>query len=447
MRIPISHRLLAFILIGGLFSGKPIFGEESQNWANWRGHESNGVSKTAKPPIEWSDSKNVQWKVKVPGRGSGSPIIWGDDVFVVSAISMLGEVEPSPQQKPESRSNRRGGRSRGSRSVTKMSFRLFCYDRNSGELKWEQTALETTPHEGIHSTNTFASASPITDGSHVFAHFGSRGLFCYTMAGELVWKKTDFGKMKTRGTFGEGSSPALAGDRLIVPWDHEGESFLFAIDKSTGEQLWKVSRDESSCWATPFIIDGQAIMNGETKVRGYDLKTGEQIWQCGGQMSRPVASPVSIDDLVILGSGRGGAFMGAFNYKEAKGDIQGSDKVAWTIDSDTPDIASPLLTNGRVYFHKAKTGILSCVDAKTGKLHFGPVRVDGVNSTYASPIAANGYIYLTGRSGTTVVIKDSEKFEIVATNSVGEGVDATPAPVGNQIFIRGAEHLFCISKK
>ena len=178
--------------------------------------------------------------------------------------------------------------------------------------------------------------------------------------------------------------------------------------------------------------------------RGYDLKTGKELWRCSGQTDRPVASAVSQGNLVIVGSGFRGSYMAAFRL-DGRGDLKGTDSVVWSIERDTPDIASPLLSNGRLYFHKAKTGILTCVDAATGELHYGASRIPGINSTYASPIAAGGHVYLTGRSGTTVVIKDSDELEIVTENSVGEGVDATPASVDDELFIRGSEHLFCIS--
>ena len=329
--------------------------------------------------------------------------------------------------------------------LPKLTFQLFCYDRNSGELNWHRTAVEATPHEGTHSTNGFASASPCTDGERVYAHFGSRGLFCYSMQGELLWSRTDFGKMTTRAGFGEGSSPTLAGNKILVPWDHEGPSALHALDKTTGETLWKTERDEPTCWATPLVVGNRVIMNGQTNARVYDLETGKQLWQCGGQTQRPVASPVHIDGITVIGSGFRGSFIGAFNI-QSEGDIEGTENVVWTTDDDTPDIASLLLSDDRLYFHKGKTGILTCVDAKTGKKHFGPERIDGVNSTYSSPMAAGGHVYLTGRSGTTTVIKDGETLELVSTNSVGEGVDSTPAPVGKQLFIRGEQHLFCIEE-
>ena len=255
--------------------------------------------------------------------------------------------------------------------------------------------------------------------------------------------------MTTRNSFGEGSSPTIEGDMILVPWDHEGESALYALNKKTGKTIWKTKRDEPTCWATPLVVAHkgmkQVIMNGQTKARAYDLETGKEIWSCGGQTQRPVASPVAADGLVFIGSGFRGSFLGAFRLS-GKGNIAGSDQVVWTIERDTPDIASPLLSGGRVYFHKGKTGMLSCVDAATGKPHYTTTRIDRINSTYASPIAAGGFVFLTGRRGFTVVIEDSDKLKVVATNSLGEGIDATPAPVDNELFIRGEKHLFCISK-
>ncbi len=400
----------------------------AENWAHWRGPTGNGTSATATPPTQWSATENVKWKTVIPGRGSGSPVVWNDRVFVVSAVRTDG--------KPNSG------------SPEELQFVLYCFNREDGKLLWSQIATTATPHQETHSTNGFASASPCTDGEHVFAHFGSRGLYCYTMDGDLKWKRDDFGAMNTRNSFGEGSSPTIDGDILYVPWDHEGPSYLYALDKLTGETIWRADRDEPTCWATPLVIehDGkkQVVMNGQTCARSYDAATGEELWRCGGQTERPAASAVYDGKLVFVTSGFRGAYMGAFQ-PSGRGNIEGTPNVAWSADRDTPDIASPLLSGGRIYFHKGKGGQLTCLDAATGKPHYSAERIDGITSTYASPIASAGYVFLTGRSGTTVVIKDSPTLSIVASNNVNETVDATPALVDSEIFIRGEKHLFCIS--
>lgn len=396
---------------------------QADNWPHWRGEGGNGVSTTAKPPTQWSAKKNVKWKVAVPGLGSGSPVIWEDQVFVTTAV--------------------------GSGKGKELQFKIFCYDRKNGDIKWQKTAVTATPHQGTHNTNGFASASPCTDGKHVYAHFGSRGLYCYTMDGNLKWKRDDFPPMNTRNSFGEGSSPTLEGDKIIVPWDHEGNSFLYALNKLTGKDIWKTPRESMTCWSTPLVVEHagkkQIVMNGQSVARAYDLETGKELWKCGGQTERPAASPVAADGLVFVGSGFRGAYLGAMRL-EGRGDIKGTNNVAWEIDRDTPDVASLLLSSGRIYYYKDKAGVVTCVDAATGKRHFGPERIPGLQAIYASPIAAGGHVYLTGRNGTTVVIKDSDKFEIVATNSVDETVDATPAPVDRELFIRGEKHLFCIAE-
>ncbi|MCD0461461.1 outer membrane protein assembly factor BamB family protein [Roseiconus lacunae] len=430
MRSTLSAAFCVFVALSCTALGFTSLGSSTASatdWRHWRGPTGNGVASKGTPPTSWSLDKNVKWKVAIPGRGSGSPIVVDDRVFVVTAVPT----------------------GRGGGSLPELSFQLHCFDRNSGQARWNKVAVVATPHQETHSTNGFASASPCSDGEHVYAHFGSRGLYCYTLKGELVWKREDFGRMETRSSFGEGSSPTLAGEKIIVPWDHEGASALYALDKRTGKTIWRTARDEPSCWATPLIIehDGsrQVIMNGQNAARSYDLETGAELWRCGGQTVRPVASPVADDRYVYIGSGFRGAFMAAFK-PGGRGDIEGTDKVVWTVDRDTPDIASPLLSDGRLYFHKGKSGILSCLDANTGKPHYAAERINSIRSTYASPVAAGGHVYLTGRGGTIVVIADSERFEIVSENTLGEGIDATPAPAGDELFIRGEQHLFCISK-
>lgn len=398
----------------------------AENWAHWRGPTGNGTAAKATPPLEWSPTKNVKWKVEVPGQGLSSPIVWENQVFLTTAVPAEGQQS--------------GG-------LPTLEFKLLCFDRNDGRVLWQRTATVTQPHQRTHETNEFASASSCTDGQHVYAHFGSRGLYCYSMTGELRWKRDDFGKMQTLNGFGEGSSPTLEGDKILVPWDHRGPSALYALDKRTGQTIWKADRDEPTEWATPLVVESagrkQIVMNGQNLARSYDLESGKELWRCGGQTARPISSPVAANGLVFVGSGYQGSFLGAFRL-DGEGDIQGTNKVVWTMDHDTPDVASPLLSDGRLYFHKAKTGLLSCVDAATGKPHYLARRI-GLSNTYASPIAAGGYVYLTARSGNTVVIKDADELSIVATNTVEETVGATPAPVDNELFIRGDAHLFCIA--
>lgn len=404
------------------------FSQAIANWGHWRGESGNGTSSSAQPPTTWSTTENIKWKVAVPGRGSGSPVVWDDRVFVVTAVAADGSAQQgSPLQK--------------------LQFDLLCYDREDGQLRWRKTATEGRPHEGTHRTNGYSSASPCTDGKYVFAHFGSQGIHCYTVDGDHVWSR-QLGQLSMRNGFGEGSSPTLAGDKVIVPWDHEGQSYLFALDIRTGESVWQVERDEPSCWATPLVVEHagrqQIIMNGQTCARAYDLESGEELWRCPGQTQRPVASAVAADGFVFIGSGHRGSFLGAFRLG-GTGDIEDTPSVVWTLTRNTPDIASPLLSNGRLYFHKGKSGILSCLDATSGRPHYTAERT-GLGAIYASPIAAGGHVYLTDRDGTTVVIKDADQLTVVAENSVGETVDATPAPVGDELFIRGEKHLFCISE-
>ncbi len=434
-------RLCAFALpvLGILANAQQAVGE---NWGHWRGPTGNGSVASGNPPTRWTESTGIKWKTAIPGRGSGSPIVWNNQIFVVSAVTQKGSNSEN------SNSRNSGRRRQNATGLGKTKFMIFCIDRKSGTKIWEQTATEETPHQGVHGTNNFASASPCTDGKHVYAFFGSRGLFCFTIDGKPVWQRNDFGKMNTRNGFGEGSSPTLAGDKILVPWDHDGPSAIYALNKYTGATLWKTDREEPTNWSTPLVVPHngkkQVILNGQNYARAYDLETGQELWRCGGQTQRPCASAVAADGLVFVGSGFRGSYLGAFKLG-GQGDIARTSSVAWSVDEDTPDVASPLLSNGRLYFHKAKTGILSCLQAESGKPLFSATRVPGISTTYASPIAAGGHVYLTGRKGTTVVIKDASQFEIVATNSVGEGVDATPAVVDNQLFIRGEKHLFCIS--
>ena len=455
--------------------------EESEwlaNWHRFRGPEGTGVAPLAKPPIEWGEEKNVKWKVEVPGRGNASPIVWGDRIFLLTAIKtdrtslaakqgsssymkltvdstrkIPSKLVQETLEKTDRPRGRRGGpgrfgRGAGTSPTNVHLFVVMCLDRNSGKTLWEKTACEVIPHEGHHRTSSYASASPVTDGKNLYVSFGSRGIYSYDMNGNFRWKK-ELGTMRTRNGFGEGASPALFGDTLVVNWDQEDQSFIVALDTNTGDIRWKKDRDEASSWTTPFIVDQagfvQVLVNGTNRIRSYDLASGKLIWECGGQVFNPVATPVVYGDLAIFMTGRRGYALQAISLL-SRGDVTGTDKVVWSRDDGTPYVPSPVLVGEHLYFTKSNKAILTCVSAKTGESLYANQRISGLDMIYASHVAANGHVYLSDRGGNTVVLKDGPEMEIVATNTLGEAIDATPAIVGKDIFIRGDKHLFCIAE-
>ena len=289
----------------------------------------------------------------------------------------------------------------------------------------------------------------MTDGERVYAFFGSRGLYCFDMKGTPVWNK-DFGQMQVKMAFGEGSSPALYGNSIIVNWDHEGQSFITALDKRTGDELWRTPRDEKTSWATPIVatVDGkpQVITAASSKIRSYDLADGKLIWECTGLGANAIPSPVVDEGVAYLTTGFRGSVLLAIRLGQT-GDLSGSDSILWKYDKDTPYVPSPLVYDGKIYIFKVNTNVLTCLEAKTGAALYGPQRVDDLGDVYASPVAADGRVYLASRNGTTVVIRGGDKFEALATNKLDEGIDASPALVDSEIFLRGKEHLYCIGEK
>jgi outer membrane protein assembly factor BamB len=353
--------------------------------------------------------------------------VWGDRIFVLTAI----------QTDPRAESGR----------GSLHQFVVLCYDRRSGDEIWRQVAAELVPHEGHHETNTFASGSAVTDGERVYASFGSRGIYCYDMEGNLKWDR-DLGDMQTRRGFGEGATPALHGDTLVVTWDHEEQSSIYALDASTGQTKWQENRNEVTTWATPLVTEAngrtQVVAHGSNRVIGYDLDSGEKIWECGGQASNPIASPLRDGDVVYCTTGHQGNAVYAIPL-DAQGDITNTDKVVWSTQETGSYIASPVLVDGLLYVTHGRDATLSCINAETGEHVYGPERIPGMRERlYASLVAADDRIYITDRTGKTVVIKQGPEFQILATNELGEGIDASPAVVGKQMFIRGAEHLYCI---
>ena len=406
-------------------------------WPQWRGPDANGVSKNAKPPVEWSETKNIRWKVEIPGRGSSSPVVWGDRLFLLTAVpvGVSGTAAHAP----------RGGVQ--PRDVYR--FMVLAIDRRTGKVVWERAAREDRPHEATHQDNgTWASSSAITDGQRVFAWFESQGMFAYDMDGKLLWQK-DLGDKQMRQQFGEGSTPVLHHNRIVIVWDHQGQSFIVALDALTGTEVWRVPRDEIDTWATPLVVEHegrpQVVTNGMNRLRSYDLETGKIVWESPGTTMNAIPSPVAGDGLVIVASGFRGNNVKAIRLAEARGDLTGSSAIAWNIDRDTPYVPSPLLYDGVLYLLKSNSGILSALDARTGKPHYQLQRLDGLAEVFSSPVGANGRVYLTGREGTTLVIRHGPTFEVVAKNTLDDGFDASPALVDNEMFLRGYKYLYSIA--
>ncbi len=413
------------------------------NWHQLRGPLASGVAPQGDPPTTWSDTEHIRWKIQVPGVGSSTPIVASDRIFLLTAIETDRVVDSvrDPKDQPK--------RSFGITFPNRIhAFVVMCLDRATGKTIWQKTAIEQLPHEGHHPDNDFASATPITDGKSLFVSFGSRGVFCFDLGGNLKWQ-ADFGDLSTRNSFGEGSSPALFGDTLVTTWDHDGQSFIVAQEAATGDVLWRKDRDEKSAWATPLIVTqggrSQVITNASNKVRSYDLATGEILWECGGQVSNVIPSPVANDKLVFCMSGYRGSALIALPL-DASGDLTGTDKIAWKLGQGTPYVPSPLLYDNRLYFLQSNNGILSVADAATGKLHIDRERLNDIRGIYASPVGAAGRVYLTSRDGVTLVIRHADSFEVLATNRLSDDIDASAAVVGKELYLRGKKYLYCIAE-
>ena len=415
----------------------------AKNWHQWRGPEANGVSRTATPPMTWSESENIRWKVPIDGRGVSSPVVWGDKIFLLSSVN-TGEVDaslPKPEDQPE--------RVFGIKYPnTKYSFVVLCLDRKTGKEIWRRAATDLVPHEGHHKDNSFASASPFTDGKRLYCWFGSAGLYCFDLDGNKLWSK-DLGRAKVGASLGEGCSPVVHDNKVIILRDHKGQSTIEALDATSGEPLWKKERDEPNGWSTPLIVpyqgETQVITCGDNLVRSYDLETGSIIWQCGGLSQNTIPCPVTDGERVYCMSGYSGYSLLALPLS-AKGDITGSEEIVWSKSKNTPYIPSPILYDGMLGFLKSNQSLYSVLDAKTGNELIGSTRLPSIANVYSSPVGAAGRVYLTGRNGVTLVLKRGKEFEVLATNKLDDEFRASAALVGKQMLLRGSQYLYCIEE-
>ncbi|MFC1608070.1 PQQ-binding-like beta-propeller repeat protein [Candidatus Latescibacterota bacterium] len=399
-----------------------------------------GVAPHGDPPVQWDEKTNIRWKVPLNGVSHASPIVWGDRVFVLTVVPAGGSGTAPPEK--------RGYISGTFSTENVFRFEILALSRSDGSLLWRRTARVEAPHEGRHDDGSWASCSPVTDGEQVIASFGSRGIYCYDMEGNLLWEK-DFGEMRIRYQYGESSSPALYQDKLIIQWDHEGRSFIAALDKRTGREIWRVNRTDGTSWATPLVIEHngkkQVVACAIRRVRSYDLETGAELWDTRDMTAGPIPSPVGADGVVYLTGGYRESILQAISLEKAHGNAAGSNAIVWEHDSDTPYVSSPLLYNGYLYFVKDYKNFLSCFNARTGEPYYTRKRLSGITDIYASPVAARGRVYLAGRNGVILVIRHGPQLEVLAKNVLDDNFDASPAVVGNELYLRGHKYLYCIA--
>jgi outer membrane protein assembly factor BamB len=426
---------------------------DQAHWPQWRGPHFNGVAR-GDAPTTWSDTQNIKWKTSIPGRGFSTPVIWGDRIFLTTAIPTGKPAPAAPvSDAPPSAQGERRGRGPGGEAgpQAEHKFEVMSIDRKTGKILWQKTARIAAPHEGYHRTyGSFASNSPATDGRHVYVSFGSRGVYAYDFNGKLIWEKDLGVQMKIRLAFGEGSAPLLYEDRLFLVFDHEGGSFIVALDKRTGKELWRQARDESSSWSTPLAIQHggrrQIVVAATKKVRSYGPNNGNVLWEAAGLGSNVIPVPVYQDGFVYVMSGHRDPRLMAIKLGK-EGDLSGSDSIAWNHTRGIAYTASPVLHENRLYVI-TDNGMISAFHALTGEPFYSQVRLPSSYNFKASPVAANGKLYLATEDSDVVVVRLGEKFEVLATNTLADQVFiATPAIADGEIFLRGQKTLFCISEK
>jgi outer membrane protein assembly factor BamB len=446
---------VVFTLITGLsvwIIHQPSVGNAAAdtNWAQWRGPDSQGVSLEKNLPIEWSDTKNVLWKTAIPGQGFSQPIIWGKKVFLTTAVETgAAPTEHKPVTHMLGDKEFKHPDWYGSDKL--HSFKVLCLDRDSGKMLWEKTAYEGTVYDHRHRRGTYAAPTPVTDGKYVYTYFGSEGMYCYDFNGKLIWKKS-LGGIGTMG-MGVGTSPVLYDKVVILLCDQEfdgRDSFLVALDKKTGKEAWRVKREVGVSWATPVIVKtkqrDELITSGNEFIVSYDPKSGKEWWRADGLKSHAIATPVVKGDLVIVSSGFPSKVIKAIRLG-GSGKIDGTDKIVWTYNKGTSYVPSPILYGEYVYL-MSDAGILTCLEAETGKLVYEGGRVPVATKFYgASPVAFDGKILLTCDDGDTFVIKAGPKHEVIGTNNIGEPSRTSIAIADGRLFIRGEKHLFCIGGK
>jgi outer membrane protein assembly factor BamB len=424
-----------------------------QHWPSFRGPNASGVSDGHPTPVKWNapSGESVLWKTPIPGVAVSSPVVWGDRVFVSTAVSsdphatirtgLYGDVEPSSD-------------------LSRHSWRLVALDKRTGKVLWERVAHEGVPRTKRHPKSSQASPTPVTDGRHLVVSFGSEGLYTYDVDGKLLWKR-DLGVLNAGWFYdpdyewGVGSSPIIWKSSVIVQCDIQKNSFIAAFDVTTGQPLWRTPREEIPSWSTPAIYEGngraELVTQAKNFTRGYDPNTGQELWRLAGNSEITIPTPIIGANLIIVTNGYRGVQPIYAIKPGAKGDITlkgeqtKSEFIAWSTKRGGPYIPTPLIYRDQLYVC-SNNGVLSAYDVRTGQRLYQE-RLGGTGGSFsASPVAADGKIYLASEDGDVFVVKAGPTYELLATNSMGEALMATPAISEGLIIIRGLKDVFAIGQ-
>jgi outer membrane protein assembly factor BamB len=436
-----------------------VAGVNAQHWPSFRGPNASGIADGAQPPLSWDvpTSRNLVWKVALPGLGHSSPVIWGDRVFVTTAVT--SRVAPVFRRDVSGRDGNVINID-SSGDLSPHRWRVYCLDRQTGRILWDVTAHEGVPRVDRHLRNTHASATPATNGEHVVVFLGSEGLYCYDMDGRLVWKR-DLGVLDAGSIddpdfqWGMASSPILYRDLVIVQCDVQGSSFVAAYELATGREVWRSARDEFSSWSTPTVYDfgtkPELITNGTRFVRGYDPLKGIELWRLGPNSENAIPTPVVTRDLIFVTSGYRPVQPIYAIRPGATGDItlaldtSNSGWVAWSSSRGGPYIPTPVVYREHLYV-LGNNGVLTAYAVQSGKRAYQR-RLAGQGGSYsASPVAADGRIYFASEDGDVHVVKAGAEYELLATNHVGEVMMATPAVSRGMFLVRTLHHLFAFAE-
>lgn len=419
----------------------------AQNWPGFRGAGARGIAESAALPGSWNveTGANIAWKTAIPGLGLSSPVVWGEQIFVTTAISANPEMVFESKLKGE-RDDRQ--------DRAAQEFRVIAVDKRTGKIVWNRLAAKAAPRVLRHPHNSYASPTPVTDGRYLVASFGSEGLYCYDLKGALLWKK-DLGPMD-QGAFdvpdyqwGSASSPALWKGKVYVQVDVQKGSYLAAFDAKTGRELWRTERDSKPSWSTPTIVESatrtELVTNGVEHIQGYDAETGKELWRLKGTSMISVPTPFTANGLIYVFSGYFRNIRRAYAIRPgALGDITGSSEaIAW-MREEAPYLSTPVIGGGYVYaFGSRGSGILNVYNALTGATVYQR-RLGAGTGASASMIASGDRVYAVNEDGEVYVIRIGGSYEEIAVNRMGEPVLATPAASGDMLLIRGTSHLFAI---